>query len=123
MLLLTLWGVALTPYSMVFYTLSASIEGLLIPTISTYLNQLIPSRFRATILSFQSMAYSLFMIAIFPLVGLIGNLASLNHAFTLLSPCQMLVIPTGYAFQEEKVSLHSWQSGAVCIMGMKQSDA
>jgi hypothetical protein len=94
MLLLTLWGVALTPYSMVFYTLSASIEGLLIPTISTYLNQLIPSRFRATILSFQSMAYSLFMIAIFPLVGLIGNLASLNHAFTLLSSiATMLVIP------------------------------
>jgi MFS family permease len=94
MLLVTLWGVALTPYSMVFYVLCASIEGLLIPTISTYLNQLIPSKFRATILSFQSMAYSLFMIAIFPLVGLVGNVASLNHAFVLLSAlATLLVIP------------------------------
>jgi MFS family permease len=94
MLLVTLWGVALTPYSMVFYVLCASIEGLLIPTISTYLNQLIPSKFRATILSFQSMAYSLFMIAIFPLVGFVGNVASLNHAFVLLSAlATLLVIP------------------------------
>lgn len=94
MLLVTLWGVALTPYSMAFYVLSASIEGLLIPTISTYLNQLIPSKFRATILSFQSMAYSLFMIAIFPLVGLVGNLVSLRVAFALLaSLATLLVIP------------------------------
>ncbi|HCU29804.1 MAG TPA: MFS transporter, partial [Sphaerochaeta sp.] len=93
-LLVTLWGVALTSYSMVFYVLCASIEGLLIPTISTYLNQLIPSKFRATILSFQSMAYSLFMIAIFPLVGFVGNVASLNHAFVLLSAlATLLVIP------------------------------
>lgn len=94
MLLVTLWGVALTPYSMAFYVLSASIEGLLIPTISTYLNQLIPSKFRATILSFQSMAYSLFMIAIFPLVGLVGNLVSLRVAFALLAClATLLVIP------------------------------
>ncbi len=92
MLLVTLWGVALTPYSMAFYVLSASIEGLLIPTISTYLNQLIPSKFRATILSFQSMAYSLFMIAIFPLVGLVGNRFSLNLAFTLLSSLATLLV-------------------------------
>ena len=94
MLLVTLWGVALTPCSMAFYVFSASIEGLLIPTISTYLNQLIPSRFRATILSFQSMAYSLFMIALFPLVGLVGNLVSLKIAFALMAAlATLLVIP------------------------------
>lgn len=87
-----LWGVALTPYSMVFYTLLAVLEGLLIPTISTYLNQLIPSKFRATILSFQSMAYSLFMIAIFPLVGFIGNKATLDAAFLFLAVLATLLL-------------------------------
>jgi hypothetical protein len=34
------------------------------------------------------------MIAIFPLVGLVGNVASLNHAFVLLSAlATLLVIP------------------------------
>jgi MFS family permease len=94
LLLFTLWTVALTPYSALFYILNGSLEGLLAPTISTYLNRLIPSRFRATILSFQSMAYSLFMIMIFPLVGLIGSLYSLPLAFSLMAfLATVLVVP------------------------------
>ena len=94
LLLFTLWTVALTPYSALFYILNGSLEGLLAPTISTYLNRLIPSRFRATILSFQSMAYSLFMIMIFPLVGLMGSLYSLPFAFSLMaSLATILVVP------------------------------
>lgn len=94
MVLVCLWGVAVTAYSMVFYVLLGSIEGLLIPTISTYLNQLIPSRFRATILSFQSMAYSFFMISLFPLVGFVGNASSLHLAFFLMAIlATILVVP------------------------------
>jgi hypothetical protein len=85
LLLCTLWGVALSPYSRSFYVFSGVLEGLLAPTISTYLNHLIPSSLRSTILSFQSMVYSLFMILIFPIVGYIGSVASLPFAFTLLA--------------------------------------
>lgn len=76
-----LWGVAVSHYPIVFYVLTGCIEGILIVTISDYLNRLIPSAHRATILSFQSMAYSLFMILLFPAVGLIGDKFSLHHAF------------------------------------------
>ena len=85
LLLFCLWGVAATPYSMFFYVLLGAVEGLLAPTISSYLNVLIPSAFRATILSFQSMAYSLFMIMIFPLVGWIGSSAGLKTAFFFMA--------------------------------------
>jgi MFS family permease len=91
-LALCLWGIALTPYTMVFYIILGCMEGLLAPTISTYLNKLIPSKFRATILSFQSMAYSLFMIMIFPLVGLIGSAHSLLLSFTLMAITATLLV-------------------------------
>ncbi|MGE4453515.1 MAG: MFS transporter [Sphaerochaeta sp.] len=81
-LVLCLWGIVLTPYTMAFYVLLGCMEGLLAPTISSYLNKLIPSKYRATILSFQSMAYSLFMIMIFPLVGYIGSIYSLHFSFS-----------------------------------------
>lgn len=91
-LALCLWGIALTPYTMAFYVILGCMEGLLAPTISSYLNKLIPSRFRATILSFQSMAYSLFMIMIFPLVGLIGSTHSLLLSFTLMAIAATLLV-------------------------------
>jgi MFS family permease len=77
---------------MAFYVILGCMEGLLAPTISSYLNKLIPSKFRATILSFQSMAYSLFMIMIFPLVGLIGSTHSLLLSFTLMAIAATLLV-------------------------------
>ena len=85
LLLLCLWGVALSPWPMVFYVLTGLIEGILIVTIGDYLNRLIPSAHRATILSFQSMAYSMFMILLFPVVGLIGDHYSLQLAFLAMA--------------------------------------
>ncbi len=93
-LLVCLWGVPLTPYSVFFYILLGCVEGVLAPTISSYLNGLIPSLHRATILSFQSMAYSLFMIAIFPLVGLLGQHYSLSFSFALMAGmATLLAVP------------------------------
>lgn len=85
LLLLCLWGVALSPWPIVFYILTGLIEGILIVTIGDYLNRLIPSAQRATILSFQSMAFSMFMIALFPLIGWIGDRYSLHFSFLVMS--------------------------------------
>ncbi|VWL85739.1 MFS transporter [Oceanivirga miroungae] len=52
---------------------------------SNYLNSLIPSKQRATVLSFQSMFFSLAMIVVFPVVGKIGDLFSLNVSYQLLA--------------------------------------
>lgn len=85
LLLVCLWGVALSPWPILFYVLTGCIEGILIVTIGDYLNRLIPSAQRATILSFQSMAFSMFMILLFPLVGWIGDRYSLQHALFAMS--------------------------------------
>lgn len=81
LLLFCLWGVAFSPYPHIFYLITGIIEGILIVAISDYINRLIPSQNRATILSFQSMTFSFFMIILFPTVGWIGDSFSLRAAF------------------------------------------
>lgn len=61
------------------------LEVIIFVTTSDYINTLIPSKNRATIISFQSMIFSFFMIVIFPLVGKQGNLYSLTFAFIILA--------------------------------------
>lgn len=85
LLLSCLWGITLSPWPIVFYVMTGCIEGILIVTVGDYLNRLIPSAQRATILSFQSMAFSMFMILLFPLVGWIGEKFSLQHSFLTMS--------------------------------------
>lgn len=85
LLISCLWGVALSPWPIVFYVMTGCVEGILIVTIGDYLNRLIPSAQRATILSFQSMAFSMFMILLFPLVGWIGDRYSLHLSFLSMS--------------------------------------
>jgi len=79
------WLIATTPYSPLFYILMGPSEGLLIASIGTYLNELISSKQRATILSMQSMLYSLLMVPIFPSVGFISSHFSISFAFIILS--------------------------------------
>jgi len=81
LLLVCLWGIALTPWQAPFYILTGIIEGILIVAISDYINRLIPSQNRATILSFQSMTFSLFMLVCFPVIGWVGDTLSLKTAF------------------------------------------
>jgi predicted MFS family arabinose efflux permease len=60
-------------------------EGLIFVALGDYINKVIPSENRATILSMASMAFSFFMIIIFPIVGLIGDLYSLKVSFTAMA--------------------------------------
>jgi len=80
-----MWLIALTDYSYVFYIIMMGAEGIIFVATSDYINKLIPSKNRATILSFASMVFSFFMIFIFPLIGKIGDVFSLQIAFLFLS--------------------------------------
>ena len=77
-----LWGIALTPWSGLFFIAGGLVEGLLIVAVSDYINKLIPSEYRATILSFQSMCFSMGMIVLFPLIGWISQVRSLSAGLT-----------------------------------------
>jgi len=67
-----------------FIMFSISIN-ILYPVSSNYINKLIPSAQRATLISVQSICFSIFMIMIFPLLGFIGQLSSLKVAFMVLA--------------------------------------
>ncbi|WP_051931786.1 MFS transporter [Clostridium sp. KNHs214] len=79
-----IWCIAFTNYSYVFFIAIEILQTIMYIVTSDYLNKLIPSENRATILSFQSMVFSFFMIFLFPLIGKIGDLFTLNTAFKFL---------------------------------------
>lgn len=79
-----IWGIALSKFHYVFFVLLMVSEGIIYVSISDYINKMIPSENRATILSFASMAFSFFMITLFPFIGLIGDRYSLTTAFKFL---------------------------------------
>ncbi len=96
------WSIALFPYSTLFYIILGSTEGLLIATFGSYINELLKSKERATILSIQSMLFSLLMILIFPLVGFISSHGTMKSAFIFLAIvstfnafiCIVLILPS-----------------------------
>ncbi len=88
---LALGGVALSPWPHVFFLILFVMESLLYVALSDYLNRLIPSDQRATVLSFSSMVFSLFMIVLFPLVGWIGQAYSLPAAFLIMASIAMVL--------------------------------
>jgi len=67
-----------------FIMFSISIN-ILYPISSNYINKLIPSAQRATLISVQSICFSIFMIIIFPLLGFIGQFSSLSISFIVLA--------------------------------------
>ncbi|GAA0177816.1 MFS transporter [Clostridium sediminicola] len=79
------WGAAITKYQSVFFIIMSAVEVIIFVTTSDYINKLIPSENRATIISFQSMVFSFFMIVIFPLVGKLGDSYSLIFSFKILA--------------------------------------
>ncbi|MDW7661998.1 MAG: MFS transporter [Bacillota bacterium] len=54
-------------------------------SLGDYINKVIPSEKRATILSMASMVFSFFMITIFPVVGIMGDAFGLARAFLVMA--------------------------------------
>lgn len=100
---LSIWGIALTNASEVFYVIIGIADSIVCVTTGDYINKLIPSKSRATILSFQSMIFSFFMILLFPLIGKIGDAASLDIAFIFMAVVgSVLAIINLCVFKSEK---------------------
>lgn len=79
-----LWGIALSAYHFIFFIVLMITEEIVYVAMSDYINKMIPSENRATILSFSSMVFSFFMITVFPLVGMLGDRYSLSFAIKCL---------------------------------------
>lgn len=68
-----------------FFFMNSFISAMLYPIESNYVNELIPSRERATLLSVESMCFSIMMLIFFPLIGFVGDRISLGVGFLILS--------------------------------------
>lgn len=79
-----LWGIAFSSYHFIFFIVLMITEEVVYVAMSDYINKMIPSENRATILSFASMAFSFFMITVFPIVGILGDRYSLAFAIKCL---------------------------------------
>ncbi len=53
--------------------------------LSDYINRIVPSEQRATVLSFNSFAFSIIMILVFPLLGMVGDIVNLKFSFLILA--------------------------------------
>jgi len=76
--------------SIVFFLLTSVTGGLAFTIFSDYINTRIPSEHRATILSFDSLCFSIFMICVFPLFGLLAENIGFSITFGVIA---LLYIP------------------------------
>ena len=77
----------------VFFALTGFCNAVLYPIQSDSLNELIPSEQRATLISVSSMCFSIAMIVIFPLTGMLAEVFSLEQVFVGIG-----VFLLGFAF-------------------------
>lgn len=78
--------------SILFFAVMNYVNAILYPIQSTSLNKLIPSEQRATIISIDSMIFSLCMICMFPLCGFMADKFDLHITFLALGIVQILLI-------------------------------
>lgn len=87
----SLIGLAFIKDLSVVFFLFTSITGALAFTIfSDYINSRIPSEYRATILSFDSLCFSAFMISVFPIFGILAEKNGFSITFGIIA---LLYIP------------------------------
>ncbi|WBW97513.1 MFS transporter [Oceanirhabdus sp. W0125-5] len=92
LLFISIGGIAFTKYSYVFYIIMGLCEMVIWVVVGNYINMLIPSENRATILSFRSMIFSFFMIALFPVVGKLGDVIGLANTFRFIFYVMLILV-------------------------------
>ena len=79
------WGMSFEGVERYIFALLSAVEGMLFVSVSDYINKLIPSKQRATILSLQSMMFSAYMIILFPIAGKLGDMYGLGFSFRVIA--------------------------------------
>jgi MFS family permease len=90
--MILLWGLVWFRTALVTFTLIGMFDSLMYVVYFDYVNRLIPSAERATLLSFTSMVFSFFMVLIFPVFGKIGDLWGLNYSFGFVACVATLLV-------------------------------
>jgi len=84
-LVLSFWLILIDTIVFVPFVLLGFIDSLFYVVLSDYINRIIPSEQRATVLSFNNLAFSLIMIVLFPVLGAIAQYYNFYIAFIVLA--------------------------------------
>ncbi len=79
------WALNLGKFMIIPFIIVGFFDSIFYVVLADYINKMVESNIRATVLSFFGMAFSFVMIFIFMLVGVIGELVSLQLAFLVLA--------------------------------------
>lgn len=93
MLSLSMIAVAISSGNILFLSIwiASFLTAIMQPITSNILNSIIESKHRATIISVESMFYSLSMIILFPISGFIGDNTSLEVTFIILGILSLIL--------------------------------
>ncbi len=81
---------AVTKAEPVALVLVAALEGFMFVVFGDYINKRIPSEHRATLLSFESMLFSIMMIVFFPIIGAISEHYGFKTAFGIIAALSLI---------------------------------
>lgn len=84
MIAISIIGMCFIRMALLPFCIMSVVETIVFVATRDYINQTISSQQRATILSFESVMFSLVMILIFPLFGLLSDLIEIRYTFILL---------------------------------------
>lgn len=90
-LLIILIGNVSREISILLFLSIGFLTAILQPISSKLINSMVDSKQRATIISVESMFYSLMMILLFPVCGFIGDALSLNASFKIIGIIGVLI--------------------------------
>lgn len=98
--------IAFTPLDSIAFILLTMMESLLFVVFSDYINQMIPSESRATLLSFKAMIFSIMMIVCFPIVGWMADHYGFDKAFQgVFILAVPVMIYTGYKLHQDMTKM------------------
>jgi MFS family permease len=80
-----LWGLSFSEHNYLFFIVMGMVDSIICVALSDYINKMIPSDKRATLISFQSMIFSFCMICLFPIFGKMADWFGMKEAFSSLA--------------------------------------
>jgi len=93
-IVILLWMILIDQIIFIPFILLGFFDSIFYVVLNDYINKIISSDIRATVLSFSSLAFSVIMIIIFPFLGFIGELSTLKVSFMVLA----VVVTFSYVF-------------------------
>ena len=91
---ISFWLILVDNIIFVPFIMLGFLDSIFYVVLGDYINKIVPSETRATALSFGGLAFSIVMIVIFPVIGLIGDNYGLKTSFFLLA----IVVTLFYLF-------------------------